>query len=278
MIIANTCAAEFLSKEDVLGLYRVHEMPERSNHVELAKFLQILGIHLPLRGAPQPSDYQRAIERINLRPDGALLSLQVLRAMDRAVYSTEDLGHFGLALETYTHFTSPIRRYADLLVHRAIKVVLAKNAETTKEYNHTKAQLEQIASDINVASQRTDNASRFAENWLRCALMQKRTGDVFTGTIVGVKEFGIFVEVARPYIQGMVHISALGQDYFNYDVRRMHLIGRRSGKTFSLGDSLRVKLVQVEQDKGRLTFMPADVETDRPQPPRRSAKKRKRRR
>lgn len=292
MILANVCAAEFCAKHKLPLCYRVHEPPEPVDHLELARFLRTQGISLSGKATPKARDYQQALERINARPDGRQLSLQLLRAMRRATYQVDDIGHFGLALETYTHFTSPIRRYADLIVHRAIKVALAPDAQQIVATNTTAsseplapayystAQLRRVASAVNVASQNTEAAARFAGNWLRCVVMQDKLGALFTGVVVGVQVFGLFVEIESPYVQGMVHISDLGRDYFNYDANRMCLVGRRTGREYGLGDLLRVKLATVEQMKGRLCFVPAETRAApaRGQAKRRSSKRKPARR
>ena len=261
MIAANVCAAKFCTKSKLPCLYRVHEPPEDSSHVELAKFLRSLGVAaLPVREKPTSLDYQSAVAQLNSRPDGALLSQQVLKAMNRAVYQTNNIGHFGLALDHYAHFTSPIRRYADLFVHRVIKGVVTTNKKAQEASQAVNGiQFKQIAAAVSDSNNRADMASRFADNWLKCSFMKPCIGQIFTATVVGVREFGLFVEVNSPYVQGMVHVSTLGADYFDYRKLQQQLVGSRTRKTYGLRDAIRVKLERVEQEKGRLTFVPADT-------------------
>lgn len=265
MIAANVCAAEFCTKNKLPCLYRVHEPPEDSSHIELAQFLRSLGVAaLPIKEKPTSLDYQSAIAQLNSRPDGALLSLQVLKAMNKATYQANNIGHFGLALERYAHFTSPIRRYADLLVHRAIKGVVTTNKKAQEEAASkvaNNAQLQQIAVAVSDSGNRAGMATRFADNWLKCSFMKPCIGQIFTAEVVGVREFGLFIKVSSPYIQGMIHISALGEEYFRYRKSRQQLVGSRTRKIYRLRDIIRVKLEQVEQEKGRLTFVPAELLT-----------------
>lgn len=288
MIVANICAAKLCDQQSFPCVYRVHEQPPKSDHMELVRALQSQGIRLPEH--PHPADYQAAMARINGMKGADMLAMQVLKAMPKANYTVDNDGHFGLALEAYTHFTSPIRRYADLLVHRAIKAAnhQAESGRTSRA--NTKApdhqppyqedQMEQMALAISNAERTADEASRFAEGWLRCVFMRRHLGESFTATVVGVSEFGLFVEIAEPYVQGMVHISDLAREYLKYNARRMCLVGSRTGRSFGSGDVFRVQLVAVDESKGRLKFVTFGLDTsDQPKHlrrPKRKIKKRKR--
>lgn len=255
MIIANVCAALFLQDAKRPGLYRIHAPPAQADHLVLAKIAGALGIRINIEQDPVPKDYQKLTETLEQKSQG--LSFQILRAMAKAQYSGKPSGHFGLALEIYTHFTSPIRRYADLLVHRTIKGALFKEKETG-------ALSDNLVQQINIASARAEQAERFARNWLKCTLMQNRVGETFDSRVFSVQAFGLIVELASPSVQGLVHISTLGRDYFHFNERKFALVGERTRKTFQSGDKLRVKLVQVDQIKQQLSFVPAEYKQPRP--------------
>ena len=189
------------------------------------------------------------IKKIRSRPDFALLQTTLLRSLRQAVYSPENAGHFGLAFEAYVHFTSPIRRYTDLLVHRAIKAVLLGTRYQPNDW----AELGRHCSET---ERRADEASRDVENWLKCFYMQDHVGEVFNGHITGVTSFGVFVTLDDYYVDGLVHISELGRDYFQFDAARHVLLGERTGKRFRLADQLRVKLVRVDLDTRKIDLVP----------------------
>lgn len=270
MIKANLAAASLCSQQNIPCLYRVHEPPTEIDHFQLANFFRRMKIKLPL-DRRLPMDYYRAVQQIEGRPDGEILSLQMLRAMTRAFYQTKNIGHFGLALTSYAHFTSPIRRYPDLLLHRAIKSAIKGGVASSDQAgrkdsgrkpssaNKPAQQLNHIGMALSDASRRAEQASKFVEDWHICLFMQHHMGKTFASTVMDIREFGLFVKLKDFHIQGMVHISTLGQDYFEYDPKRMRLVGRKSRKVFSLGDTFSVRLTEIDQDKVRLAFAPSNA-------------------
>ena len=201
--------------------------------------------------APTAKDYAKLMDKIKPRPDAAVLQTMLLRSLQQAMYSPDNVGHFGLAYEHYTHFTSPIRRYPDLLVHRSIKAVL--NGE---RYNP--GSWDDIGLNCSMTERRADEATRDVDNWLKCYYMKERIGEEFDGTIAAVVPFGVFVALDSVYVEGLVHVSELGEDYFQYDNVKHQMLGERSGKRYRLGDRLRVKLVKADLETGRVDFVLAD--------------------
>jgi ribonuclease R len=200
---------------------------------------------------PKAKDYAALIEKIKGRPDTQLLQTVMLRSLRQAIYSPENVGHFGLAYDHYTHFTSPIRRYPDLLVHRAIKAVLAK-----KKYqpDHDAGDWENIGLHCSMTERRADEATRDVEAWLKCFYMQDKIGEIFTGSIASVVPFGIFVALDEVFIEGLVHVSELGTDYFHYDDAAHAMVGERSGKRYRLSDRVSVQLVRVDLATNKIDF------------------------
>jgi ribonuclease R len=250
MLAANVCAGDFLSARGHPALYRVHDVPAGEKVRALREFLAELGLQLPGGDKPHPKDYAQLLERIRSRPDFALLQTILLRSLKQAVYTPENVGHFGLAFDAYVHFTSPIRRYPDLLTHRAIKAVLAGRRYESVNW----AELGQHCSDT---ERRADDASRDVESWLKCHYMQDHVGGVFEGAITGVTPFGLFVTLDEYFVDGLVHISELGRDYFEFDATRHMLLGSRTKKRYRLADRMKVKLVRVDLDSRKIDFVPA---------------------
>jgi ribonuclease R len=250
MLAANVCAGEFLSERGHPVLYRVHEVPAPEKVAALREFLGELGLQLPGGDVPRPGDYARLLERIRQRPDAALLQTILLRSLKQAIYSPDNAGHFGLAFDAYVHFTSPIRRYPDLLVHRAIKACLAGR-------RHEGVDWEALGRHCSETERRADDASRDVENWLKCYYMQDRVGEEFHGTVTGVTAFGLFVTLESYFVDGLVHISELGRDYFRFDAARHVLLGERSGRRYRLADRLRVRLVRVDLESRKIDLVPA---------------------
>jgi ribonuclease R len=250
MLAANVCAGNFLARRKQPVLYRVHDVPASDKVAALREFLAELGLALPGGEIPRPMDYARLIERIRKRPDFGLLQTILLRSLKQAMYSPGNVGHFGLAFEAYVHFTSPIRRYPDLLVHRAIKAQLAGRRYEEKDW-------EELGRHCSETERRADDASRDVENWLKCYYMRDHVGGTFSGSITGVTPFGLFVTLDEYFVDGLVHISELGRDYFQFDAARHHLIGERTGKRFRLADRMTVKLVRVDLDTRKIDFVPA---------------------
>jgi len=253
MLAANVCAGAFLSERGHPALYRIHDVPAEEKVAALREFLAELGLQLPGGEVPRPKDYAKLIEQIKVRPDFALLQTILLRSLKQAVYSPGNVGHFGLAFEAYVHFTSPIRRYPDLLVHRAIKACLANSRYEGLDW-------EELGRHCSETERRADDASRDVEQWLKCYYMRDHVGGEFMGRVTGVTPFGIFVTLEEYFVDGLVHISELGRDYFQFDAARHMLLGERTGKRYRLADRLRVKLVRVELETRKIDLVLAPEE------------------
>ena len=249
MLAANVCAAGFLAQNEQPALYRVHEGPPPDKLAVLREFLASCALTLTGGDKPTAMDYAALIDRIRERPDFALLQTVLLRSLSRAEYSPDNVGHFGLAYDAYAHFTSPIRRYPDLLVHRAIKAVLAK-----KRYAPKEATWAELGVHCSMTERRADDASRDVLQWLKCHYMQEKVGETFPGTISGVASFGIFVTLDGLDIDGLVHVTELPRDYFHFDAVRHALIGERSGRTFQLAGRVMVKVARVDLERAKIDF------------------------
>jgi ribonuclease R len=250
MLAANVCAGNFLAEKKQPVLYRVHDVPAADKVAALRDFLAELGLQLPGGEIPQPKDYARLLERIRKRPDFGLLQTILLRSLKQAQYSPSNVGHFGLAFDAYVHFTSPIRRYPDLLVHRAIKAALSNKKYFEEDWDA-------LGRHCSETERRADDASRDVENWLKCYYMRDHVGGTFSGSITGVVPFGLFVTLDDYFVDGLVHISELGRDYFQFDAARHMLLGERTGKRFRLADRMTVKLVRVDLETRKIDFVPA---------------------
>ena len=251
MLAANVCAGNFIAERKQPVLYRVHDVPAEEKVAALRAFLAELGLQLPGGDIPKPRDYAALLEKIRARPDFALLQTVLLRSLKQAMYTPENVGHFGLAFDAYVHFTSPIRRYPDLLVHRAIKALLAG-----KKYDGG-IDWQALGRHCSETERRADDASRDVESWLKCYYMRDHVGETFSGTITGVAPFGLFVTLDEYFVDGLVHISELGRDYFQYDAPRHLLFGERTKKRFRLTDRMKVKLVRVDVDQRKMDLVPA---------------------
>ena len=247
MLAANVCAAKFLLEDNIDGLFRNHECPSEEKLENLKSFLAEFGLSLQGGNKPTSNDYKHLIEKISSRPEAHLLQTVLLRSMQQAVYSNKNLGHFGLAYDAYTHFTSPIRRYPDLIVHRAIKSKLAKKIFKVKDIN-------KIAEHCSSTERKADDATRDVESWLKCYFMQDKVGQIFEGTVAGVTGFGLFIELDEVYIEGLLHVTELGNDYFNYDKSKHAMIGERTKLSYRLGDRLKVKVVRVDLETIKIDF------------------------
>ena len=251
MLAANVCAGSFIARHKQPVLYRVHDVPAEDKVAALRAFLAELGLQLPGGDIPKPRDYAALLGKIRKRPDFSLLQTVLLRSLKQALYTPENVGHFGLAYEAYVHFTSPIRRYPDLLVHRAIKALLAG-----KRYDGG-LDWAALGRHCSETERRADDASRDVESWLKCYYMREHVGETFAGTITGVVPFGLFVTLDDYFVDGLVHISELGRDYFQYDGARHLLYGERTRKRFRLADRMSVKLVRVDVDQRKIDLVPA---------------------
>ena len=267
MLAANVCAAKFLEHLEIPSLYRVHEKPREEKLDVLLNYLAELGIHM--RGDNiTPADYREVMEKISGRPDANIIQTVMLRSMNQAVYQSENLGHFGLAYSAYTHFTSPIRRYPDLMVHRAIRAVIKSNMETKKVkrtalsgnknfsqlYRYSPADLAAIGEICSNTERRADDATRDVISWLKCEFLHDRVGEVYDGVVSSVVGFGLFVELQDLYIEGLVHITSLPHDYYHFDAGRHRLVGERSGREFGLGDQVTVRIAGVSLEERKIDF------------------------
>jgi ribonuclease R len=283
MLAANVCAADFLIRHDQPSTFRIHAVPTEEKLNQLRTFLKQVGLNLGGGNKPEARDYAELMQKIKERPDATLLQTMLLRSMQQAVYSPDNVGHFGLAYEHYAHFTSPIRRYPDLLTHRAIKaVLLGKRYEPTgidlSKLNTTvsNATRKQQAKDKAAGTQkdpkdltiwdalgvhcsanerRADEASRDVENWLKCYYMKDRLGEEFTGVIAGVTPFGIFVQLDELFVEGLVHVTGLGQDYFEYDEARHELRGKTSGQVYGLTGRVTVQVARVDLEARKIDLV-----------------------
>ncbi|MEN9843429.1 MAG: hypothetical protein RLZZ612_1258, partial [Pseudomonadota bacterium] len=282
------CAAEFIAHAKKVGLYRVHEGPTPEKLEMLRQYLRQMGVQHNLPEEPQPSDFQTIAQATHDRPDAQQIHTMLLRSMQQALYTPYNNGHFGLAFPAYTHFTSPIRRYPDLLVHRAIKAILngetyhlpplplpgetsiklsrrlseqsnankdSKLSKTTKRQPH-KEMMDWQAAGLHCSAneRRADEASRDVEAWLKCKYMRDRLGEEFMGVVTAVTSFGLFVTLESLYVEGLVHITELGGEYYRHDEARQELRGERTGIRYTLGIRVRVQVSRVDLDGRRIDF------------------------
>lgn len=252
MIAANVAAAKFLSKHKIPLLYRVHEPPKEDKLSDLRAFLSELGLNLPGGDEPQAGDFSALLETVRGRPDAHLIQTVMLRSLKQAVYSPDNKCHFGLALEEYAHFTSPIRRYPDLLVHRGIRHVLRGGSVDDFTYGHNAMQL--LGENCSMTERRADDATRDAVDWLKCEYMQDKVGEVFGGVVSSVTSFGLFVELSEIYVEGLVHVTSLRSDFYHFDPARHCLRGDRTRQTFRLGDPVMVRVMRVDLDDRKIDF------------------------
>ena len=272
MIAANVCAAKFLHRHKAGGLYRVHEAPNADKLKDLRAYLAPLGLRLGGGAAPTAQHFAALSQRFDGRADARALRTMLLRSLSQARYEPRMLGHFGLGLEQYAHFTSPIRRYPDLVVHRAIKHAL--KAADAAPWTPETEQLAEIAANCSRTERRSDDAGRDVTAWLKCEYMLDKLGESFNGTITAVVGFGLFVELDEILVDGLVHISGLGTDYFKFDPAQQKLVGERSGRAFGLGDRMRVRVARVNLDERKIDFECLDKSVSKePQAARKSRKK-----
>jgi ribonuclease R len=249
MLAANVCAAEILRKNKVPAPYRIHEGPTAEKLNDLREFLTEMGLSLGGGDKPQAQHYSKLIKAVEQRSDSRLIQTVLLRSLSQAVYSPDNIGHFALGYPNYTHFTSPIRRYPDLLVHRAIKDIIAR-----RPTGMTPELAKQQGEHCSLTERRADEATREVVRWLKAVYMMDKIGEEFDGIISGVTNFGIFVELVEVYVDGLVHITALGNDYYHFDAAHHRLMGERTKQTYRLGDKLRVRVVRVDLDEAKLDF------------------------
>jgi len=248
MLAANVCAAAFLNEHKHPILYRVHEAPTPEKLEAVREFFKEFGLQLAGGDEPQAADYSQLLKQIKGRPDAGLLQTVMLRSLRQAQYNPENKGHFGLGYDAYAHFTSPIRRYPDLLVHRAIKAVLQG-----KQYKPA-LQWAELGIHCSQTERRADDATRDVEAWLKCFYMRDHLGSEFEGTISSVTGFGLFISLDDLYVEGLVHVSELGADYYHFDAAKHQMLGERTGKRYRLGDRVQVKVVRVDMESTKIDF------------------------
>ena len=276
MLCANVATASFYTEHEIPILFRVHAGPTAEKLENLRSFLGELGLDLPGGEKPTPGDYQSLLAEVAERPDAHVIQTMLLRSLSQAVYQPENEGHFGLNYEGYAHFTSPIRRYPDLLVHRGIRHIV-RSEVASKHVLRTQAQpipvkrifpydvaaMAVMGEQCSMTERRADDATREVEAWLKCEYLQEHVGDEFDGVVAAVTSFGMFVELANIYVEGLVHISALPSDYYHFDQAKQRLSGERSGRSFNLGDSVRVQVARVDLDEKKVDLELIDSKSNR---------------
>lgn len=262
MILANVSAAKFVKKHKGEILYRVHESPSELKLANFKEFLAERGLSMGGGLEPTPADYQNVMLQIADRPDAELIQVMLLRSMRQAIYTPDNEGHFGLALEEYAHFTSPIRRYPDLVLHRVIRYLLAKEKGEANEkwtsdggYHYQLDELDLLGEECSNTERRADEATRDVSDWLKCEFMQDHVGDTFEAVIASVTNFGLFVRLNDLFIDGLVHISSLGSDYYQFDPMRQRLIGEHTGQIYQVGDPVTVKVAAVNLDDRQIDLV-----------------------
>ena len=260
MILANIASANFMTKHQEPALYRIHAVPSEEKLTAFRSFLAECGLSLSGGNKPTPTDYAQLLEQIKPRPDHELIQTMLLRSMSQAVYSADNIGHFGLALEEYAHFTSPIRRYPDLTLHRGIKYLLAKQKGSKRKttdtggYHYQLEEIDGFGAHCSATERRADDATREVADWLKCEYMQDHVGEEFDGVVSSVTGFGFFVRLNDLFIDGLVHISGLANDYYLFDMPKQRLIGENSGMIFRLGDAVKVRVEAVSLEQKQIDF------------------------
>lgn len=274
MIAANVEAAKFLKKHRIPGLYRVHPKPDTDRFNDLRLYLISLGLKVPHPDHVEPRHFTQLIEQVKDRPDSAAITMAMLRSLTHAEYSPTNVGHFGLALESYAHFTSPIRRYPDLLVHRAIRHII--RGGKPGKYDYAPKEMERLGTITSAHEKRAEEATRDVEAWLKCQYMEQHLGDEFDGVITGVTNFGVFVQITELMTDGLVHVTSLANDYYKYDAGSQKLVGERSGHTYSLGEEMRIRVERVDMETRKIDFRPVTEISPKPQKKRSASKKSRR--
>jgi len=274
MIAANVEAAKFLKQHRIPGLYRVHPKPDPDRFDELRLYLLSLGLKVPHPDHVEPRHFSALIEQVKDRPDSAAITMAMLRSLTHAEYSPVNTGHFGLALDAYAHFTSPIRRYPDLLVHRAIRHVVRKGKPG--KYDYSPKEMERLGAITSAHEKRAEEATREVEAWLKCQYMEGHLGDEFDGVITGVTNFGLFVQITELLTDVLVHVTSLANDYYKFDAGSQRLIGERSGQTYSLGEPMRVRVHRVDMETRKIDFRPVGDNSQKPRQGRSSGGRKRR--
>ncbi|WP_425642914.1 ribonuclease R [Marinomonas gallaica] len=268
MLTANVASAELLLKANISALFRIHEGPREEKLIALRTYLSVLGLEMGGGIKPTPQDYADLAEKIRDRADARSIQTMLLRSMSQAVYQPDNVGHFGLAYDAYTHFTSPIRRYPDLLVHRAIRYLIrgegapqmrqaykvpgSPTIKANKIYDYDDAEMDQFGENCSVTERRADEATRDVESWLKCQYVEQHLDQEFDGIVTAVTPFGLFVELGGLYVDGLVHVSGLGDDYFVHDPEHQAMIGERTGKVYRLGEQVRVTVASVNLEQRKI--------------------------
>ncbi len=260
MLAANMATAKFLEKNKIPALYRVHPAPEEDKIVALRKFLGEFGLKLPGGKKPTPKDFQQVLALLDGKPEKNLIQTVMLRSLKQATYIEANEGHFGLAYSAYTHFTSPIRRYPDLLIHRAIGHLI--DNQPIERFSYSDEDMNRLGKHCSTTERRADEATREVVSWLKCEYMQDKIGQVFQGKITAVTGFGIFVELNDIYVEGLVHVTALRSDYYAFDAIQHRLVGERGGLVYRLGDTITILVARVDLDERKIEFELADEQTD----------------
>ncbi len=256
MIAANVQAAKFLKRHRIPGLYRVHDKPDADRFDELRTYLVSLGLKVAHPRHLEPRHFTRLIRQVAGRPDSAAITMAMLRSLMHAEYSPVNIGHFGLALESYAHFTSPIRRYPDLLVHRAIRHVV--RGGKPGRFDYSLRDMERLGAITSAHEKRAEDATREVEAWLKCQYMEQHLGDEFDGVITGVANFGLFVQISDLLVDGLVHVTSLANDYYHHEAEAQQLVGERTGRSFRLGEKMRVQVQRVDLETRRIDFRPVE--------------------
>lgn len=257
MLAANICAADTLEQSNVAGVYRAHEVPDEEKVADARQFIRQFGVTLGGGDSPHPKDYAELINKVTEPVAKKVVHHALLRSFKQARYANENLGHFALAFDSYTHFTSPIRRYADLFVHRQLKR-LGNNPSAVSDDAREQLALS-IADKTSITERRSEKASRDVVQWLKCEFMQHKIGEIFAGTVNSVTDFGMFVELDTYFIEGLVHISSLGDDYYTYNEVERALYGESNSQSYRAGQSVEVKVVRVDLEQRRIDFELKDV-------------------
>nr|WP_242112242.1 ribonuclease R [Luteimonas aquatica] len=266
MIAANVEAAKFLLAKGVPAPYRIHDKPPESKYADLLEFLKEFGLRMPPWAKLQPRDFTQLLKKVRERPDAALIESVLLRSQSMAVYAPDNVGHFGLALAAYAHFTSPIRRYPDLLVHRAIKHALS--GKKAGAFQYSPREMAALALQCSERERRADEAEREVDERYRAAWMEKHVGGEFDGVISGVTSFGLFVELDGSKVNGLVHVTQLPNDYYHFDPVRKTLSGERTGRAFRLGDRVRVVVLKASLEERKIDFRLVEERGAKPPPTR----------
>jgi ribonuclease R len=264
MIAANVQAAKFISKNKIPGLFRIHPKPDPDRFDELRLYLVSLGLKVPHPDHVDSKQFNNLLTQVKDRPDSAAISMSMLRSLTHAEYTPNNIGHFGLGLGAYAHFTSPIRRYPDLLVHRAIRHII--RGGKPGKYDFSPGDMERLGKITSAHERRAEDATRDVEAWLKCEYMENRVGEEFAGVVTGVTNFGLFVQITELQIDGLVHVTSLANDYYHFESGSQRLVGERTSKAYSLGDAMQVRVHKVDLDTRKIDFRPVGADRSRKKP------------